>query len=68
MLKENVLCIINKPADEVIQLYVDDKISYTVLSCYMTHNGFNLQRDFDWNRIYMSHLSNKLKKLQPIAV
>ena len=67
-MKENMLCLVDRPADEVIQLYIDDKISYTALSCYMAYNDFNLQRDFDWNKIYMMHLSTKLKKLQPIAV
>lgn len=62
MMKENMLCLVDKPASEVIQLYIDNIISYTALSCYMAYNGFNLQQDFDWNRIYSMHLAKMLEK------
>ena len=42
-----MLCLVDKPASKVIELYIDGSISYTALSCYMSYNGFNLQQDFD---------------------
>lgn len=62
MMKENMLCLVDKPASEVIQLYIDNIISYTALSCYMAYNGFNLFSDFDWNKIYGMHLAKMLEK------
>lgn len=68
MLKENMLCLVDKSASEVIQLYIDDIISYTALSCYMAYNGFNLFSDFDWNKIYSKHLAHKMEKRKKLLV
>ena len=62
MMKENMLCLVDRPASEVIELYINGSISYLALSCYMSYNGFNLQQDFDWNRIYSMHLAKMLEK------
>ena len=59
---ENMLCLVDKPAGEVIKLYINGNISYLALSCCMSYNGFNLQQDFDWNRIYSMHLAKMLEK------
>lgn len=68
MMEENMLCLVDRPANEVIELYINDRISYTALSCYMSYNGFSLQQDFDWNRIYSMHLAKMLEKRKKLLV
>ena len=56
--------ISDKMLDEVIQLYVEWKISFEELKNYCLENDFNMKEDFDLDKVYMARLAYKYHELK----